>query len=244
MPLSRSAEAELDRLTALPFAHRGLHGGGRIENSRAAVEAAVAAGHGVEIDVRASRDGGVFVFHDATLDRLTAERGELAERSSAALQAIRLAGSEETVPALVDILRLVGGRAPVLVEVKSPARRVARLCSAVYRSMEGYRGSVGVMSFNPEVPRWFGRNAPRVPRGLVVSESDRRGVRGRIERTLALWRARPHFLACDIRDLPSRLAARRRRRGMPILTWTVRSDEERERAALHADQIIYEVPPA
>ena len=240
--MSRSAPAD-DRLTALPFAHRGLHGGGRIENSRASVRAAMDAGHGVEIDVRASRDGIAFVFHDATLDRLTGERGLLAERSSSALAAIRLAGTDETIPPLVDILRIVAGRVPLLIEVKAPERRVARLCSAVYRAMEGYRGAVGVMSFNPEVASWFSRNAPRVPRGLVVSDSDRRGVRGRIERRLALWRARPDFLAYDIRDLPSRFVARRRRR-MPILTWTVRSEEERERAMLHADQIIYEVPPA
>ena len=244
MRSSRSAEADLDRLTALPFAHRGLHGAGRIENSRAAVRAAIEAGHGIEIDVQASRDGAAFVFHDYTLDRLTGERGLLAERPSAALQAIRLADSEETIPALIDILRLVAGRVPVLIEIKAPTRRVARLCSAVYRSMEGYRGPLGVMSFNPEVARWFGRNAPRVPRGLVISEKDKRGPRGRIERLLAVWRAKPQFLAYDIGDLPSRFAARRRRRGIRILTWTVRSDEQRGRAALHADQIIYEAPPA
>ena len=242
MPSSRSGQAELARLTALPFAHRGLHGPGRIENSRAAFEAAIAAGHGIELDVQASRDGEAFVFHDYKLERLTGASGDVAGRTSAELRALRLAGTDEPLPTLHEILRLVGGRVPLLIEVKAPDRRVARLCLAVFRSLEGYRGPVGVMSFNPEVPRWFALHAPRVLRGLVASESGKRGLRGRIERHLALWRGSAQFLAYDIRDLPSRFAAGRRKRGVPVLTWTVRSDDERARASAHADQIIYEAP--
>jgi glycerophosphoryl diester phosphodiesterase len=240
MPSSKSAGAELERLTALPFAHRGLHGGGRVENSRAAFEAAVAAGHGIELDVQASRDGEAFVFHDDELDRLTGERGSLIGYSTRELGEITLSGCEEPIPTLADVLALVRGRVPVLVEVKIPGRRVARLCLAVFRALEGYRGPVAVMSFNPEVPSWFARHAPRRLRGLVVTESGKKGLRGRAERHLAFWRSRAQFLAYDIRDLPARFAARQRKAGLPVLTWTVRSEEERERAALHADQIIYE----
>ena len=133
---------------------------------------------------------------------------------------------------------------PLLIEVKSPERSVARLCLAVSRALEGYRGPVGVMSFNPQVASWFRRNAPRISRGLVVTESGKRGPRGRIERHLALWLAQPDFLAYDIRDLPSRFASAQRRRGIPVYSWTVRTGTDRERAAGHADQIIYEVPAA
>jgi glycerophosphoryl diester phosphodiesterase len=100
------------------------------------------------------------------------------------------------------------------------------------------------MSFNPEVPRWFAAHAPRVVRGLVVTENGKRGLRGRFERAFALWRSRAQFLAYDVRDLPSRFAKARRKRGIPVFTWTVRSDEDHDRAALHADQIIFEVPAA
>jgi len=228
------------RLTATPYAHRGLHGGGRVENSRAAFEAAIAAGHGIELDVQASLDGDAFVIHDYELDRLTGAQGTVARRSSAELRSIGLAGTNEMLSSLADTLRLIASRAPLLIELKAPDRQVARLCLAVFRALEGYRGAVGVMSFNPEVGRWFARHAPRVVRGLVVTESGKRRLRGRIERHLALWRAKPDFLAYDIRDLPSRFAASQRRRGLPILTWTVRSEEERARAAAHADQVIYE----
>jgi glycerophosphoryl diester phosphodiesterase len=232
--------SRVERLGRLPFAHRGLHGGGRVENSRAAFLAAVEAGHGIELDVQASFDGEAIVFHDYDLARLTGSAGAVAERTAAELRALRLADSD-TIPTLADILRLVGSRVPLLIEVKSPDRHVGRLCLAVYRALEGYGGAVGVMSFNPEVAGWFRRNAVHVPRGLVVTENGRKAIRGGFERRLALWRAKPDFLAYDIRDLPSRFAATQRRRGLPIYSWTVRSEAERARAAAHADQIRYEM---
>src|SRR3712207_4069722 len=146
MPSSRSRRSELERLGAVPFAHRGLHGGALVENSAGAIAAAVAQGHGVELDVQLSRDGEAMVFHDYELDRLTAGRGPVAERSAAELQALRLNVCGERIPSLSQALSLVGGRSPLLVEVKSPDRRVASLCSAVARALDDYPGPVGVMS--------------------------------------------------------------------------------------------------
>ena len=228
-------------MIARPFAHRGLHGGERIENSRAAFEAAIAAGHGIELDVQASADGEAIVFHDYDLERLTEASGPLAALSAEELRHIRLKGFGEPVSTLSEILALIAGRAPVLIEVKSPSRRVAALSAAVLRARQGYCGPVAVMSFNPEIGRWFARNAPHVLRGLVVTERGRRW-RGMLTRRLAAWRSAPDFLAYDIRDLPSRFAARLRSKGKPVLTWTCRSDADRANAALHADQIIYELP--
>ena len=227
-------------LTATPYAHRGLHGSGRIENSRAAFEAAIAAGHGIELDVQASADGEAIVIHDYDLDRLTGSRGKVASLTASELAGIGLTGTEEMLAPLSDILALIAGRAPLLIELKAPDRHVARLCGAVRRALEGYGGTVGIMSFNPEVGRWFVLHAPHLARGLVVTESGKKGLRGRLERHLFLWRARPDFLAYDIRDLPSRFAASQRARGLPVLTWTVRTPDERARASAHADQIIYE----
>lgn len=232
----------VEALKRLPFAHRGLHGAGLVENSRAAFEAAIAAGHGIELDVQASRDGHAFVFHDAELGRLTGAAGPVERRSSTELKKIALSGTDETIPSLPEILTLIGGRVPLLIEVKAPDARVAPLCLAVFRALDGYRGPVGVMSFNPEVGRWFRVQAPRIARGLVVTEAGKRR-RGRLKRSLALWRAKPDFLAYDVRDLPSRFAARARRRGIPVFTWTCRSAGDEEKAQLHADQIIHELGP-
>ncbi|MEA3044828.1 MAG: hypothetical protein QOH47_2666 [Sphingomonadales bacterium] len=237
MPSSPSRQAELAGLIAKPFAHRGLHGEGRIENSRAAFAAAIAVGHGIELDVQASADGEAVVFHDYDLERLTDGDGALRTLGAAELGRIRLKGSDETIPTLAEILALVAGRAPLLIEVKSPGRRVAGLTRAVLRALADYRGPVAVMSFNPGIGRRLARLAPHILRGLVVTE-DGQPRRRRIRRRLALWWSRPDFLAYDIRDLPSRFAAAAR---LPVLTWTVRNEDDRRRAARHADQIIYEV---
>jgi glycerophosphoryl diester phosphodiesterase len=242
MRSSRSRRAELDRLGAVPFAHRGLHGGIVVENSGGAIAAAMIQGYGIELDVQLSRDGEAMVFHDDDLDRLTIEQGPVAERTAAELQAIQLYVSLEVMPRLTQALAMVAGRVPLLIEVKSRDRRPARLCRAVAAALKGYDGPVGVMSFNPEVGAWFARHAPTVPRGLVVTEHGKRGLRGRIERRLALWRARADFLAYDVRDLPSRFAAAARSRGLPVYTWTVRTAADQARAEAHADQIIFEAP--
>ncbi len=239
MPSSPSRKARLAELIARPFAHRGLHGPGRIENSRAAFEAAIAAGHGIELDVQASADGEALVFHDYELERLTEGIGPICGLAAAEIERIRLRDSDETIPSLAEVLRLIDGRVALLIELKSPGRRVDALSGAVRRALTGYDGPVAVMSFNPEIGRWFAREAPAILRGLVVTEAKRRW-RGRLARHLALWRSQPDFLAYDIRDLPSRFASAQRARGLPVLTWTCRSDADRGKAARFADQMIFE----
>lgn len=237
-----SRQSELVRLIAKPLAHRGLHGDGVIENSRAAFEAAIAAGHGIELDVQASADGQAMVFHDYKLERLAGRDGLVVAMKAMDLQRLRLTGTDETIPTLAEILALIAGRAALLIEVKTPERDGAGLSRSVATALTGYEGPVGVMSFNPEVGRWFAKHAPRQLRGLVVTEQGK-GGKGYWERPLSVWRAKPDFLAYDIRDLPSRFATARRQDGMPVLTWTVRTLQERARAAEHASQIIYERAP-
>lgn len=227
-------------LKTQPYAHRGLHGSGVIENSRAAFRAAIALGHGIELDVQAARDGEAMVFHDATLDRLTGAAGAIAAHTPDELRRIALLGASETIAQLPEILALIGCAAPVLIEIKAEGSRVAALCLSVRRALEGYRGSAAIMSFNPLVSAWFAQNAVRIVRGLVVSEENKRGARGAVERWVSLAKAKPDFLAYDVRDLPSSFAAAARARGIPVLTWTVRDADAERRAFAHADEAIYE----
>ncbi|MHA6316086.1 glycerophosphodiester phosphodiesterase family protein [Altererythrobacter sp. CAU 1778] len=223
------------------YAHRGLHGEQALENSTPAFAAAIAAGHGIECDVQLTRDGRAAVFHDWTLERLTDQTGAVAERSLEEMSAIRLNQQSGTVPSLEDLLRQVAGKVPLLIEIKSRReRRPNTLCKAVRRALEGYRGPVAIMSFDPRVGRWFSTRAPRVLRGLVVTEENARSFQGRLSRHSALWHARPHFLAYDVRDLPSGFAAAQRARGLPLLTWTVRSPALAEIAGEYADAPIAE----
>jgi glycerophosphoryl diester phosphodiesterase len=230
----------LSWLTARPFAHRGLHGAGVSENGMAAFDAAIAAGCGIECDVRASRDGIAFVFHDAMLARMTGVAGSLDARDAADLDALALPDGG-AVPRLAALLERCGGGVPLLVEIKVQGRTVAPLCAAVARDIAAWTDApVAIMSFNPLVLRWFRQYLPQVVRGLVVTQQGKGMMRGKIGRALALWSGKPDFLACDIRDLPSPFASRARAKGLPVLTWTVRSDDDRARAARHADQIIFE----
>lgn len=225
------------------YAHRGLHAAGLPENSPAAFAAAIQRSMGIECDIQRSRDGQAMVFHDAVLDRLTGEQGPVAERDAAALGQIVLSGGTDTIPTLRQLLDQVDGAVPLLIEIKSPkgrAGRIPALCLSVRRVLEGYGGDHAIMSFDPRIVGWFARHSPLTVRGLVVTEEDDKALPGMVRRRLALWHARPDFLAYDIRDLPSRFAAAQRRRGLPVLTWTVRSAEHRERAAAHADAPIAE----
>jgi glycerophosphoryl diester phosphodiesterase len=229
-------------LKAQPFAHRGLHGGGVVENSRAAFRAAIARGHGIELDVQAARDGEAIVFHDATLERLTESTGAVAAHTLIELGKITLKGTDETIPQLPEILSLIMAQVPVLIEIKATGSRVAPLCLSVRRAFEGYRGDAAIMSFNPLVGAWFADNAARIVRGLVVTEENKRGAKGIVERWSSMAKAKPDFLAYDVRDLPSKFAAAARTRGLPVLTWTVRDAAAERRAFVHADEAIYEQP--
>lgn len=235
--------ARVSWLSKWDYAHRGLHGPGLPENSPAAFAAAMARGMGIECDIQRARDGHAMVFHDATLDRLTTEHGRVAERSAAELGQIQLTGNSDTIPTLRQVLDQVAGQAPLLIELKSPKDsrgRISALCLSVRRVLEGYQGAHAIMSFDPRIVGWFARHSPLTVRGLVVTEEDDKALPGMIRRRLSLWHARPDFLAYDIRDLPSRFAAGQRKRGLPVLTWTVSNAEYRERAAAHADAPIAE----
>lgn len=235
-------------LSTQPFAHRGVHDRETPENSRAAFAAAIRLGHGIELDVRAAREGEAFVFHDVRLDRLTHATGRFDAHTAAQLEQIRLRASAETIPRLGEILALVAGRVPLLIEVKTGSATVGVLCLGIRRALEGYGGQVAVMSFNPAVARWFRNHAPHIVRGLVISDQGDASLRARISRMvsrrLALWISQPDFLACDIRDLPSAFARSQHRRGLKLLIWTVRSAAEEAMAFAHADEIIYEKPMA
>lgn len=222
------------------YAHRGLHGAGIAENSPAGFAAAVAAGLGIECDVRRTADGRAVVFHDADLQRLAGREGRIDQLTVGEVTQIPLTVGGEPIPTLRDVLDLVACRVPLLLEVKSErvdgagGHAIDRLCRAVRRDLEGYRGPVAVMSFDPRVGAWFAAKAPQVLRGLVVTEEGSRTLSGRIKRHLSLWHARAQFLAYDVRDLPSNFALSQQKRGLPLLTWTVSSPALRQRAADYA----------
>jgi glycerophosphoryl diester phosphodiesterase len=244
------AGATLDSLKR-PIAHRGLHDvtHGVVENSAAAVRAAIAKGYAVEVDLQCASDGLPVVFHDRSLERLTGESGLVAERDAEALCAIRLRGSADTVLSLPDLLSLVKARVPLVIEVKSTWGRDPRYEKNIAQMLESYRGEIAVMSFDPHLVAAFRRLAPALPRGLIAErfEDDRhweelsRLRRFAMRHLLTSVIAKPNFIAYDVRALPALAPALARTLfGLPLLTWTVRSESERATARRYADAMIFE----
>ncbi|MEQ5788323.1 glycerophosphodiester phosphodiesterase [Erythrobacter sp. NFXS35] len=230
-----------DWLTRWEYAHRGLHSVGVPENSRAAAEAAIAAGMAIECDVQMSRDGVPLVFHDWELDRLTEERGMVAARPAADLCRIRLMGTDQIIWPLTDLLELVAGRVPILVEIKShPAFALPQACIAIAKVLADYAGPSAVMSFDHRMGEWFARHAPEMLRGLVITDTLDHGFKSAWRAPHALERAAPEFLASDVRDLPNALVGLWRETGRPLLTWTARTPETRARGLANADALIAE----
>ena len=240
-------------LTAVPFAHRGLHAPdtGRAENTLPAFAAAAERGYGIELDVRLSADGVPVVFHDATLDRVTFGRGPVAALPIATLREQRFREGQAGIPALAEALELVGGRVPLLVEVKSPFSRCdpAGYLAPIVGLLVAYRGPVAAMSFDPEIVRTLRHLAPALPRGILGDGVRDMQTWGRLPavqrfgiRHFLHWPStRPDFIGYDADLLPSAAPTLLRRlAGVAMLAWTVRSAADRARALRHADQVIFE----
>lgn len=187
-----------------PYAHRGLWGGEIPENSLAAFALAAEKGFAIELDVQLSADGEVMVFHDYTLDRMCGVEGKLSERTAAELADLRLHATEERIPTLKQVLSVVAGRVPLLVELKGESTQNS-VCAPVAQILDTYAGAYCVESFNPILLGWWKKNRPQVVRGLLVTDllrSKREGSKVQnIALTLRLTNllCRPQFLAWDLK---------------------------------------------
>jgi len=240
-----------DWLIARPIAHRGLHDAaqGIIENTAGAVRAAIAAGYGVEIDVQISADGEAMVHHDDVLGRLTEGAGRLDRLTAAALKRVPFRGSAERMLTLGELFELVGGRVPVLVELKSRFDGDTRLAIRVARLAADYRGPAAPMSFDPHQIATLRQKARGIPCGIVAAKYRPHPywdvmpfwMRHGMGYLLTAVVARPQFIAYAVADLPA-LAPLVARRVfcLPLLTWAVRTEAERKIAARFADQMIFE----
>lgn len=240
-------------LRRLPVAHRALHDvdQGRPENSRAAVRAAIMAGYPVELDLQLSGDGRALAFHDYDLGRLTGAAGPIRGRTAAELAALPLLhGDGEGVPEFTEILDLVAGRVPLLVELKDQdggmGPDIGALEAAVAAALASYAGPVAVMSFNPHSVAEMARLAPEVPRGLVTEGFDPAdwplnvATCERLRDIPDFDRVGAAFISHDVHDLDRQRVAELKATGVPILCWTVRSPKTEAEARKIADNVTFE----
>ncbi len=240
-----------------PLAHRGYHAlqDGRPENSRAAFAAAVAAGYGIEMDVQVSRDGQAMVFHDEALMRLTGVGGMVADRDAADLGRIGLFGGDEGIPTLAEVLVLVAGRVPLLIEVKDRHETLVAtdgvLEAALVAALAGYEGPVAVMSFNPASVAEVARIAPHLPRGITSDPFNAADWTPLPEATCKRLRGIPDydavgasFISHKADDLGSARVAELRAQGAAVLCWTIRSAGAEAAARRQAQNVTFEGYPA
>lgn len=235
-----------ERLFEPAIAHRGLWSpDGPPENSLGAFRAACSAGYGIELDVQLSADGEAMVFHDDDLERMTGVAGRLSDRTMAELSELRLKGTDERIPTLTETLALVGRRAMVHIELKTPYGQVGPLEQRTHEIIIDHAGPICVIGFNPYSHAWFAERFPGVMRGLDsysykraphLSEAQRKSF-ARLEHVAI---ARPHFLALGLDMLPSQQANGYRIEGLPIVAWTVRSPGQWEAIRDGCDNLIFE----
>lgn len=251
----REPDAPLDRAAFVrPIAHRGLHdaASGRIENTAPAFQAAIDKGYGIECDLQAAEDGTPMVFHDDTLDRLVDASGPVATLSPQRLARLRYKGQDVAISTFAGLLAQVGGRVPLLVEVKAGgAAPHAGFLESIAKQARAYRGPLALMSFDRAIVATLGELAANVPRGLVVGSDQlrTRDAPGREDMTSSpavarLLKTAPDgvaFFAVDVRLLPGAAACLARNRlNFVLFAWTVRTVKQRAAAARWADAPIFE----
>jgi glycerophosphoryl diester phosphodiesterase len=240
-----------DWLTARPVAHRGLHdiSRGIVENMPGAAEAAIAGQFAIECDIQLTADGEAMVHHDDELGRLTDGSGALLSKTAAELKAVAFNNTTERMMTLSDLCNLVAGRVPLVIEVKSHFDGDRKLVKRMAEVLSAYSGPAAGMSFDPDQVIALRELIPSRPRGITAehdytaedwpeaSPAQRHGM----THLRHFFRTKPDFVAYWVNELPSLAPwVARNLLGCQLLTWTVRTAEQRARAARYADQMIFE----
>ena len=230
------------------IAHRGLHGNGVPENSMKAFELAIEKGIPIELDIRLSADGRLMVFHDKALKRMCGVKGKIYDYTYEQLSEMRLAGTDQCIPLFTDVLKFVGGRVPLLIELKRGSP-VWSLEKRAYHVLKQYKGAYAVQSFDPVSMMYFRFHAPHIYRGILVTKADEGNPFERASSHLGvmpfMWEpfAKPDFISCDIRCVTEKRLAKAREMGADFFVWVARTEEERRSAAGYAKSIIGECFP-
>ncbi|MBE6541999.1 MAG: glycerophosphodiester phosphodiesterase [Ruminococcaceae bacterium] len=233
-----------DKRLLCEYAHRGLHGNGIPENSLAAFKNAVDNGFGIELDIQLSSDGEVMVFHDYTLSRMTGDDRKLSDLTAAELMELRLDGGEEHIPTLRQVLDLVDGKVPLLIELKGESLNTS-LCPAANEILKSYSGVYCVESFNPILLSWYRKNRHDVVRGLLTTNlcKDKKTTPLNLALDIMVMNvlARPDFIAYNHR-YPNRFVLKMITKiwRPETFAWTVREKESYDILHIKGERTIFE----
>lgn len=227
------------------YAHRGLFDNNTEapENSLNAIQKAVKAGYGIEFDVQLSKDNIPVVFHDASLKRVCGVNGKVWEYTLEELQRMKLAQSSQTIPTLAEVLNVVDGKVPLIVEYKMD-RVDTKVCELGNELLEKYRGPYCIESFHPLAVKWYREHRPDVLRGQLSENFGRHGRKKFplwfMTHLLTNYMTRPDFIAYRHDDADNISRRFCRVLGALSVAWTIRSQKEFEKAKSQFDLFIFD----
>ncbi|MBS1664776.1 MAG: glycerophosphodiester phosphodiesterase [Bacteroidetes bacterium] len=240
-------QVNLDFLLSRPIAHRGLHSPTVPENSLAAFKAAMDNQYAIELDVQVIADHEVVVFHDDNIQRMcgTSKPVDTLVRQDLGFCVLKSGAQnrQETIPLLTEVFRLIDGRVPILIEIKRQPQ-VKQANSYILNELKKYQGAFAIQSFDPMILGWFAKHAPHIIRGQLSSNFKSEPLNPITKYLLRNFKlnfvSKPAFIAYDVKDLPRADLERRRKKGEPVIGWTVDSQTVYEKVKSYCDNIIFE----
>lgn len=239
------SEDKISWIKEIPIAHRGLHTKEIPENSLSAFENAVKNNYAIELDVQFTKDKEVVVFHDANIKRMTNDSRNIEYVNYDELKNLRLGNTNERIPTLEEVLELVDNKVAILIEIKD-CNDYIELSEKTYKILKGYKGSYAIQSFNPFILEWYKNNASEVIRGQLSgsftegSESLNVFEKFVLKNLLLNFKSKPNYIAYELEALPKSKLEDLRKKGVPIVIWTVKNKEEMEKSYKYSDNIIFE----
>ncbi len=228
------------------IAHRGLHTIDKSvpENTLLAFDKAIEKGYGIEMDINVMGDGTVIVFHDIPLKRLTGIEGKVSELTFDEVKDLRIHNTGEKISTLKTVLDFVDGRVPLLIELK-PLGNNNLLCENFMKVIKDYKGVYAIHSFSPFIVNWFRKNYPEVIRGQVTEffrdDPKMKRITKYLMRTMFFNRiTKPDFVNYGIKDLPNKYCDKAHKKGMCIISYASRTQEEFDMVKRHYDNSVFE----
>lgn len=222
------------------FAHRGLHNKAIPENSLTAFANAMEKDFAIELDIRKTKDNKIVVFHDDNLKRICGIEKRIEDLSLAEIEQLNILDSEEKIPTLNEVLKLVNGKVPLLIELK-PSDDKRTFCRFVLNELLTYNGRYALQSFDPRLLVYFRKFLPHIPRGMLSSCFKTTYApfpqRVFVRHLFMFNKVYPSFISFDASDLPNKLVSSKK---VPVLAWTIRSKTREKDIMEHVDSIIFE----
>lgn len=238
---------DTDKFMQHLYAHRGLFDNetDAPENSLKAFKKAVDLGFGIEMDVQLTKDKKAVVFHDGNLKRMCGVEGKVCDYTFDELQKLSLAKSEEKIPLFTDVLNLVGGKVPLIIEYKIEATDT-KVCEIGNEILKEYQGVYCIESFNPFGVLWYKNHRKDIVRGQL-SEDFLKNKTGKgllyfvMTYLLTNFITKPDFVAYNAKNY-NNLSRKicRKLYGNLAVTWTIKSQEQLDKMKGHFDLFIFD----